>query len=55
MNPISVKAICIILNEHNELLVSEDYDTGKKEMFCVPPGGHVKFNEHSIDTIKRRI
>lgn len=35
------------------MLVTEDYDTHKNQNFCVPLGGHVKFNEHSLETVKR--
>jgi len=51
--PIVVKAICLVTNDRNELLVSEDYDSVKKEYFCVPLGGHVRYNERSVDTVKR--
>jgi hypothetical protein len=42
-NRITIKAICLIINNRNELLVTGDYDTEKKEMFYVPLGGHVEF------------
>jgi ADP-ribose pyrophosphatase YjhB (NUDIX family) len=50
---IRVKAICLIINDKNELLVTSDYDSEKKVTFNLPLGGHVLFRESTIDTIKR--
>ena len=50
---VRVKSICIIKNSKNELLLSADFDKAKKDYYYRPLGGHVEFNEHSIDTVKR--
>lgn len=50
---IKVKALCLILNDNKEMLLSVDFDKVKKEFFYRPLGGHVEFNEKTVDTVKR--
>ena len=52
-NNIRVESICLIFSDKNRLLVGEDYDTVEKKFFYTPLGAEVKFNERTIDTIKR--
>ena len=51
---IKVKAICLFRN-NNMILVSENWDTQKRENYYRPLGGKVEFGEHTIETIKREI
>ena len=50
---VRVKSICIIKNSKGELLLSADFDKVKKDYYYRPLGGHVEFNENSIETVKR--
>jgi ADP-ribose pyrophosphatase YjhB (NUDIX family) len=50
---IKVKALCLIVNDNKETLLSVDYDNVKKEYYYRPLGGHVDFNEKTVDTVKR--
>lgn len=55
MNSITFKATCLITNDRGELLVTEDYDSVKKEYFCVPLGGHIRFGERAEDAVRREL
>lgn len=41
------------MNDNKETLLSVDYDKVKKEFYYRPLGGHVDFNERTVDTVRR--
>jgi len=47
-------AICVFRHQ-NRILVSENYDSYKKEHFFRPLGGRIEFGESSTDTICREL
>ena len=54
MQTIIVKAMLVVRNG-NKLLFSRGFDTGKKEAFLRPLGGHVEFGETGAETIRREM
>ena len=51
-----IRPIAICLFHHNgRILVSEEYDPTKGEIFYRPLGGGIEFGEHSEDTIRREL
>ncbi len=47
-------AICVFQNNHR-ILVSEGFDTFKKQHFYRPLGGRIEFGEYSYQTVIREI
>ena len=54
MSQIRPLAICIF-SHGNKILVSEERDPAKGEIFYRPLGGGIEFGEHSTDTIHREL
>jgi ADP-ribose pyrophosphatase YjhB (NUDIX family) len=52
-NRIIVKAMCLIMNDRSEMLLSGALDKVKGDYFYRPLGGNVEFNERAEDTVKR--
>ena len=50
---IKIKALGLILNDKNEIFVTESYDTFKHDYYYRCPGGTVEFGELTEDTLKR--
>lgn len=48
-----IKALGLIINDNDEILVVEDFDSVKLDYYYRPIGGTVEFNEYSIDTLVR--
>ncbi|MSU56479.1 MAG: NUDIX domain-containing protein [Candidatus Taylorbacteria bacterium] len=54
MQTIIVKAMLVVRNG-NKLLFSRGFDTGKKEAFLRPLGGHMEFGEIGAETVRREM
>lgn len=55
MSIIKVKAICLIRDNHNELLLAEGYDSTRGDYYYRPLGGTVEFGETTEQTIIREL
>lgn len=56
MDKTRIRPIVICLfRDGDRILVSEAYDSAKKDYFCRPLGGGIEFGEHSRDAILREI
>ncbi len=48
-----IKALGLIINDIDEILVAEDFDSVKLDYYYRPIGGTVEFGENSVDTLVR--